>query len=102
MTHEKDACNMDSEFFEHWFENCLLKEAKCGSTIVLDNARFHRKSVLPELAKRKNCHVLFLPPYSPHLNPIEKKCAWLKGKLREVFTLFDSLEEAIDYVFQVG
>ena len=42
----------NSVLFEFWFEHCLLKEAKAGSVIVLDNARFHRKSVLPNLAKR--------------------------------------------------
>jgi Transposase and inactivated derivatives len=65
----------DSVLFEYWFEACLLCEVKPGSTIILDNAAFHRKSVLPELAKKKNCHVLFLPPYFPDLNPIEKKWA---------------------------
>ena len=63
----------DSVLFEFWFENYLLKEVEEGSTIILDNATFHKKSVLPDLAKRHNCEVLFLPPYSPDLNPIEKK-----------------------------
>jgi hypothetical protein len=68
----------DSLLFECWFEQCLLQEAKIGSTIVLDNAAFHRKSVLFDLAKRHGFEILFLPPYSPDLNPIEKKWAWLK------------------------
>ena len=40
----------DSILFEFWFENCLLKEVKTGSTIVLDNATFHKKSILTSLA----------------------------------------------------
>ncbi|MDD3832444.1 MAG: transposase [Oscillospiraceae bacterium] len=52
----------DSTLFEFWFENCLLKEVKPGSIIILDNATFHKKSVLPDLARQNNCKVLFLPP----------------------------------------
>ena len=85
----------DSVLFEYWFEHCLLREARQGSTIILDNATFHRKSVLPELAKKKNCHVLFLPPYSPDLNPIVKKWAWLKKSLRKLLPSFDSFDLAL-------
>jgi len=92
----------DSAWVEFWFENCLLKEIKTGSTIILDNAAFHRKSVLPDLAKRYGCEVLFLPPYSPDLNPIEKKWAWLKRKLREILQKFDSFDAALQNAFQVG
>ena len=42
----------DSTTFEFWFENCLLQKIDEGSTIVLDNATFHKKSILPDLAKR--------------------------------------------------
>ena len=89
----------DSALFEYWFEHCLLREVKPGSTIVLDNATFHRKSVLPELAKKKNCHVLFLPPYSPDLNPIEKRWARLKKYLRNLLPLYDSFDLALSACF---
>ena len=68
----------DSTLFEFWFENCLLKEVDPGCVIILDNAAFHRESVVFDLALQKDCMALFLPPYSPDLNPIEKKWAWLK------------------------
>jgi transposase len=89
----------DSALFGYWFSNCLLKEVDPGSVIILDNATFHKKSVLPGLAESKNCKLLFLPPYSPDLNPIEKKWAWLKRKLREVLNNFDSLSDALQAVF---
>lgn len=38
----------DSLLFEFWFENCLLKEVQQNSLIILDNATFYKKSVLPE------------------------------------------------------
>jgi transposase len=90
----------DSLLFEYWFENRLLKEAKTGSVIVLDNATFHKKAVLPGLAEKYGCTVLFLPPYSPDLNPIETKWAWLKRTLRKILPEFDSFDLALQDSFQ--
>ena len=92
----------DSNLFEFWFENCLLKEVKRGQFIILDNASFHRKTRLLELASKKSCQIIFLPPYSPDLNPLEKKWAWLKKKLREILSKFESLEDALWSAFQVS
>jgi transposase len=61
----------DSALFEHWFEHYLLKAIPTGSVIVMDNATFHRKSVLRSMAEGTGASLLFLPPYSPDLNPIE-------------------------------
>ena len=61
---------MDSKLFTFWFGAVLLPQVKPNSVIVMDNARFHPKKVLHDLANRAGCHVLFLPPYSPDLNPI--------------------------------
>jgi transposase len=96
------AGTTDSNLFECWFEHCLLKSVKAKSTIILDNATFHRKSTLPILAKKHGCHVLFLPAYSPQLNPIENKWAWLKRKLREILCGYDSLDDALWTIFQIN
>jgi len=80
---------------------CLLKEIRHGKFIILNDASFHRKTRLTELAATKNCKVLFLPAYSPDLNPIEKKWANLKQKLRFILPNFLSLDLALQDVFQV-
>ena len=69
--------------------------------IILDNASFHRKTILPGLASKQGSTVLFLPLYSPNLNPIEFRWACLKQKLREILHHFDSFDLALCAAFQV-
>lgn len=89
------------KLFEAWFVEALLKEAKPGSVIVLDNATFHRKKILKNLAEQAGCSVLFLPPYSPDLNPIEKLWANLKKFLKNHLRFFNSLSAAICAFFKL-
>lgn len=89
----------DGVLFEYWFENRLLKEVPAKSVIVMDNATFHRKEVLRSLAAKAGCSVLFLPPYSPDLNPIEMFWAWLKRKLLALLPFFDDFDAALSACF---
>jgi transposase len=81
--------------FEDWFKSDLLPKIKKKSIIVLDNATFHRKKVLREFAKQRKCHVIFLPPYSPDLNPIEKKWSNTKSYLKNNIHKFNTLQDGI-------
>ena len=92
---------MDSVLFERWFESRLLKSVPKGSVLIMDNAAFHRKTKLRVLAENAGCEILFLPPYSPDLNPIEKFWAWLKQKLRDILHFHDNLWYAIVDCFKV-
>jgi len=93
---------MDSRLFEYWFRTMLLPSLEAGSVIVMDNARFHRKNTLHDLAGEAGCRILFLPPYSPDLNPIEHFWACLKAHLRYILPRFHSLDDAIVDCFKVG
>ncbi|MGL5085473.1 MAG: IS630 family transposase [Clostridium sp.] len=77
--------NMDKNLFEFWFVNMFLDEIAEGKIIVMDNASFHCKNRLYKLCKEsnKNLKLIFLPPYSPELNPIEKYWAILKRKVKK-------------------
>ena len=66
--------------------------------IVMDNARFHRKNVLEKIIKGTGHCLLFLPPYSPDLNSIEKLWANMKKKLKDIAHNFNTLEEAVTSV----
>ncbi len=93
---------MDSEVFESWFVAWLLPALPANSVVVMDNASFHRKGRLRALAGKAGHSVLFLPPYSPELNPTGHFWAWLKGRLRKALHLFASFDEALHDAFQVN
>lgn len=78
---------------EEWLEQHLIPELSKPSVIICDNAPFHRKKVLRDIARKHGHHLLFLPPYSPDFNPIEKVFALIKR-----FRLYNpttSLEELV-------
>ncbi len=89
----------NGEFFLHWFEKNLLPEVPHGYTIIMDNATFHPKEKLKMLAELVGVKLLFLPPYSPDLNPIEKSWANLKCWLRDNLSSFLSFDFAVSNYF---
>ena len=64
--------------FNSWVENFLVKELKTGQFVVMDKASFHKSQKTNELIEAAGCKVIFLPSYSPDLNPIEKFWANMK------------------------
>ena len=91
----------DAPLFEHWFEQWLLPCLPEDAVIVMDNASFHKKEKLFKIANRHHRKLIFLPPYSPELNPIENFWSvlkhWLKMHIRE----FNSLDDAISAAFHI-
>ena len=61
----------------------------------MDNANFHRKKKLGEIAERYSVNLLFLPTYSPDFNPIEKFWANMKKWLRKNIENFTTIGVAI-------
>ena len=70
---------INSNVFYAWVRQELLPNLSKSSVIVMDNAAFHKKPDLKKLIKDAGHILEFLPPYSPDLNPIEKKWAQAKS-----------------------
>ena len=74
------TCN--TEVFNQWLLHMLLPGLVTGSVIVMDNAAFHKSAETIEIIEDAGCIPLFLSPYSPDLNQIEKLWANLKRAWR--------------------
>lgn len=72
--------NTTAELVNQWVKEQLIPELPAQSVLILDNARFHQAKQLKLIAEEKGHQLLFLPPYSPDLNPIEKSFANLKKR----------------------
>jgi len=74
----------DSELFETYVERFLAPTLSAGQVVVLDGLGAHRTAKVRELVEARGADLVFLPPYSPDLNPIEEAFSKVKGILRKV------------------
>jgi len=74
------TCN--TLIFNQWLKDLLCPLIDENCVIIMDNATFHKSARTRELIESKGAKLLFLPPYSPDLNPIENDFGALK-KIRE-------------------
>ena len=93
----------DAEVFETFLERVLLRKLKPGDIVVLDNVGAHRAVDVRRLIEAAGARVLYLPPYSPDLNPIELCWAKLKALLKEFGArtreaLDDAIRRAMDLI----
>ena len=71
------------EVFETYLQRLLVPSLKPGQVVVMDNLSAHKGSRVRRLIEEHGCELMYLPPYSPDLNPIEEAFAKLKALLRK-------------------
>lgn len=69
--------------FEHYVEHFLAPTLSKGDVVILDNLSSHKSDKAKNILKEIGAWFLFLPPYSPDLNPIEMAFSKLKAHLRK-------------------
>ena len=69
--------------FDAYIETQLAPELSPGDVVILDNLSSHKSARAAEILRAKGAWFLFLPPYSPDLNPIEMAFSKLKAHLRK-------------------
>ena len=75
---------MTRAIFEAYVETQLAPTLKPGDVVILDNLASHKSEKAQAILKQRGAWFLFLPPYSPDLNPIEMAFAKLKAHLRRI------------------
>ncbi|WEJ08443.1 IS630 family transposase [Sinorhizobium prairiense] len=74
---------INGERFRIYVEKVLVPELKAGDVVVMDNLGSHKAAAIRTAIRNAGARLLFLPKYSPDLNPIEKLFAKIKHWLRE-------------------
>lgn len=90
---------VNSERFIHFAETQLLPNLSIGDVLIMDNSPVHRSAAVRTRLDELGIRVLFMPPYSPELNPIEETWSVVKNKLRQrkartIVDYVDSMTEA--------
>jgi transposase len=75
---------VDSKVFESYIEHFLTPTLERGQIVVMDNLSVHKSKRVERLIEETGATLLFLPPYSPDMNPIEEAFSKVKGILRKV------------------
>jgi transposase len=85
------------EVFETYnIEQGLAPTLRDGQVVVMDNLNSHKGERVKELVEGRGCELIYLPPYSPDLNPIEQAFSKIKNLLREARArAYEALVEAI-------
>lgn len=94
---------MDTMAFEAYVQQVLAPSLRVGDIVVIDNLSAHKSDNVRTLIERRGARLLFLPPYSPDLNPIELcwskiKTALRAAKARTLDTLLEALAAAFSAV----
>jgi transposase len=89
--------------FEAYVERALAQVLRPGQVVVLDNLGAHKGERVRKLIEGRGCELLFLPPYSPDLNPIEEAFSKVKALLRRAGArtreaLVEAMGRALDAV----
>jgi transposase len=92
---------INGERFRAWVEQFLALTLAPGDIVIMDNLSSHKVAGIREAVELAGADLVYLPPYSPDLNPIEQVFAKLKGLLRTaaartVDTLWHTIGVSLD------
>ena len=86
---------MDGEVFLAWCEQMLAPALQPGDIVIMDNLPAHKVAGIRQAIEARGAKLLYLPPYSPDLNPIENAFAKFKAHVRKTAArTLDALEAA--------
>ena len=94
---------INGDIFEAFVEQVLVPELRPGDVVIMDNLSSHKRHRVRELIENAHAHLVFLPAYSPDLNPIEMIFAKVKQLLRSMAcrtrnALWNAMQSVLDQV----
>ena len=93
---------MTGAIFLAYVQQLLAPALKPGDIVVMDNLSSHKVAGILEAIEAKGARLIYLPPYSPDLNPIEQAFAKLKSFLRKIGARTkEALWKAIGYAIEL-
>ena len=96
------AGSLNGERFKEYLRDSLVPKLRHGDIVIMDNLRSHKVQGVKELIETAGASVLYLPPYSPDLNPIEQMWSKIKAALRALKPrTVGELENAIPKAFDL-
>lgn len=103
MVHKEITGAVNGAAFLEYIRNDLAPTLKAGDIVIMDNLSVHKVAGVRQAFEEKGASVLYLPPYSPDLNPIEMlwskiKAFLRKRKVREAALLANAIAEAYSTV----
>ena len=94
---------INADIFEAFVERVLVPELQPGDVVIMDNLSSHKRSRTRELIETAGAELIYLPPYSPDLNPIELVFSKVKQLLRSLAcrtreALWNAMQSVLDAV----
>ncbi len=94
---------VNGDVFVAFVEQVLVPDLRPGDVVIMDNLSSHKRRRIRELIEDANARLVFLPAYSPDLNPIELVFAKVKQLLRSMAcrtrdTLWKAMQSVLDQV----
>lgn len=90
---------MNREMFDLYVKTQLAPTLEPGDVVILDNLAVHKSEKAKAILRERGAWFLFLPPYSPDLNPIEMAFSKLKAHLRRIGArTIDALWQAVGQI----
>ena len=94
---------VNGDIFEAFVEQVLVPDLRPGDVVIMDNLSSHKRRRVRELIEDAGAHLVFLPAYSPDLNPIELIFAKVKHLLRSMAcrtrdALWNAMQSILDQV----
>ena len=94
---------VNGDIFQAFVERVLVPELRPGDMVIMDNLSSHKRARIRELIESAGAKLIFLPPYSPDLNPIEMIFSKVKQLLRSLAcrtrtALWNTMQSVLDAV----